>query len=262
MDLFWHGTKVHISLTNFGRWLTPHRMAVDLGLHQDLACRAVPSSPIQQYEDRLLWWSCFLLDRILAFGTGRPVTVKDKEITVIRVFLTFFMADSTSIDSLPTETEMTAVHEIQGAFPEKGTDGSSSQSPSPFPYFVRMFKMYGELAEVINTVETTWLPPVSEPPSRGEQPTSEEAAQQPATHPESSVDLCEVEDAITSVYNSLPDSMTFSSENLQAHASNMEGPVFLALHLWYNCIVIFLYRPPLIHPKVNAARASLQDRLA
>ncbi len=64
------------------------RMAVDLGLHQDIACRAVPSSPIQQYEDRLLWWSCFLLDRILAFGTGRPVTVKDKEITVKHLSLT------------------------------------------------------------------------------------------------------------------------------------------------------------------------------
>ncbi len=109
---------------------------------------------------------------------------------------------------------MTAVREFPVTFPEKGTEASSSQTPSPFPYFVRMFKMYGELAEVINTVETTWLPPVSEPPSRGEQPTSEEAAQQPSTHPESSVDLCEVEDAITSVYNSLPDSMTFSSEKL------------------------------------------------
>lgn len=67
-------------------------MAVDLGLHQDLN---FPSSPVERGQARLLWWSCFLMDRMLAFHCGRPVTVKDKEITVsfLRVGTRLCIAD-------------------------------------------------------------------------------------------------------------------------------------------------------------------------
>lgn len=77
-----------------------------------------------------------------------------------------------------------------------------------------MFKLYGELAEAINTVETTWQSPISEPSSRGEQQTDDETARKSASSAqlESTVDLSAVEDAITTIYNSLPDSMAFSSD--------------------------------------------------
>lgn len=58
------------------------RMAQDLGLHQDVHRHRKEVGEQQRASDTLLWWSCFILDRALAIGTGRSVTVKDNEISV------------------------------------------------------------------------------------------------------------------------------------------------------------------------------------
>lgn len=58
------------------------RMAVDLGLHLEVAQIQIQKEGQQCIYDKLLWWSCLLLDRTLAIGTGRSGSVKDNEITV------------------------------------------------------------------------------------------------------------------------------------------------------------------------------------
>lgn len=56
------------------------RMSVDLGLHK------LPLEESQSVEEqcssRLLFWALFIKDRILSFGTGRPVCIPEDEITV------------------------------------------------------------------------------------------------------------------------------------------------------------------------------------
>lgn len=73
-----------------------------------------------------------------------------------------------------------------------------------------MFKLYGQLAEVSNTVEAKRQPPAPEAPDLSSR-VNEDVTRNP-THLEFTVDLSAVEDAITDIYNSLPLSMTFSSE--------------------------------------------------
>ncbi|KAG7089886.1 hypothetical protein E1B28_011520 [Marasmius oreades] len=242
------------------------RMAVDLGLHQDIASSpyssAASQNDIRGASDRLLWWSCFILDRMLAFGTGRPVTVKDREIKA----------------SLPVEEEILLVQSSpsclsSGCGSNRGGHGGPGVAPSPFPYHVKMFQLYGALAETINVVEPSWKPESDQPPSRGEKQQQEELegpkgststsqSRSASVGAADETNLAEVEDMITLAYNSLPDLMVFNADNLRIHAKNSSSPTFLALHLWYNAIIIMLYRPPLIHPRVNASRSSLQDRLA
>ncbi|KAL0574165.1 hypothetical protein V5O48_007793 [Marasmius crinis-equi] len=241
------------------------RMAQDLGLHQDVGPR-VKKDEAQRASDRLLWWSCFILDRTLAFGTGRPVTVKDREIKA----------------SLPTEEEILLVQQadrhlesdmIGGVDVGMGVGGvgASSKAPSPFPYHVKMFQLYGALAETINVVEPSWKPPKVDSVSLKDGANGKEGREgrdkkekegKDAAEVEDVTNLAQVEDLITNAYHSLPELMVFNAENLRIHAKNSSSPTFLALHLWYNTIIIMLYRPPLIHPRVNAAHSSLQDRLA
>ncbi|KAF5371179.1 hypothetical protein D9758_004208 [Tetrapyrgos nigripes] len=224
------------------------RMAVDLGLHQDITSRTAAGDLVQRTADRLLWWSSFVLDRTLAFGTGRPVTIKDNEIKA----------------SLPTEEEiLMIIHTDSLTNPAdlhiQRDQSGQERTPSPFPHHVKMFQLYGALAEYINSVDSTWRPPGSEPPSRAD---GENGSVPVSGSNTGSTNLAEVEDLITTAYHALPDVMVFNSENLRMHTAIANGPVFLALHLWYNSIIILLYRPPLIHPRVNASRTSLQDRLA
>ncbi|KAJ8072232.1 hypothetical protein PM082_015791 [Marasmius tenuissimus] len=248
------------------------RMAVDLGLHQiqDVGQKGKVNDRerVQRASDRLLWWSCFILDRTLAFGTGRPVTVKDKEIKAL----------------LPTEEEILVVQQAEQfgsgdpLSPDIGGSGhgleginvlgglgGSAKAPSPFPYHVRMFQLYGSLAETINVVEPSWRPPKVDMESHANGH-GREGGGKAANHDEGGDDdatnLAEAENTITSAYHSLPELMVFNAENLRIHAKHSSSPTFLALHLWYNTIIIMLYRPPLIHPRVNAAHSSLQDRLA
>ncbi|KAK0233936.1 hypothetical protein IW262DRAFT_1290854 [Armillaria fumosa] len=95
------------------------RMAVDLGLHK---------TDIESPDDedvcngKILFWCLFVMDRVLAFGTGRSVTINEDIIEI----------------SLPTENDF--------------VPHSSSAPPvlSPFVGIVRLFSLAGRIADVMN----------------------------------------------------------------------------------------------------------------
>lgn len=59
------------------------RMAIDLGLQRHLptARDTRDMADADMIDDTLLFWSVYQMDRILVVGTGRPTSIKDREIT-------------------------------------------------------------------------------------------------------------------------------------------------------------------------------------
>lgn len=65
------------------------RMAIDLGLHRRPSNASVVASSSNDItaaetgmiDDGLLFWTVYQMDRVLAMGTGRPMSIKDDEIT-------------------------------------------------------------------------------------------------------------------------------------------------------------------------------------
>ncbi|KAK7053001.1 hypothetical protein VNI00_004322 [Paramarasmius palmivorus] len=100
------------------------RMALDLGLHKFV------ETPSTQTDDvccgKLLFWCLFIMDRILAFGTGRGVTIP---------------ADSIEVPP-PTESDMDAAMAPM----------SPGHPPvlSPFVRIVRLFALAGQIANCMN----------------------------------------------------------------------------------------------------------------
>ncbi len=66
------------------------------------------------------FWAIFFLDRVVSSGTGRPVTLRDKDIEI----------------SFP---------------PEDGSD-DSNQWPAPFPALIRIVHSYGRVANLLNNI--------------------------------------------------------------------------------------------------------------
>ncbi|KAM0753522.1 hypothetical protein T439DRAFT_322417 [Meredithblackwellia eburnea MCA 4105] len=223
------------------------RMAQDLGLHQDIHEHRSEVGPKERARDNLLFWSCVLLDRTLALGVGRPVTIKETEINA----------------PLPTDADIALVASPSGTTPESIT----SPTPSPFPHVVQFMLLYGRICEIVNLPRAAWRPSsdTSHPPSRAD--TDDPGASRPTLEStgglnDSALALCAIEDSITQAYNSLPPEMIFTSSNFQRQSTLGSAPTFLHLHLWYNCILILLYRPPLLYPRSNSSNLSLADRLA
>ena len=100
------------------------RMSQDLGLHLDSANDAQMKSQTCR-NDRLLFWSIFLLDCALSFGVGRSVTFNINSITQL----------------LPSDEDMK-------------TD--PNHPISPFPYICRIFSRFAPVINALN--ENTELP--------------------------------------------------------------------------------------------------------
>jgi len=95
------------------------RMAIDLGIHR----QSNSSSPqdlndVDFIDDALLFWAVYQMDRVLAMGTGRPTSIKDREITC----------------PLPRLAD------------------SSPHVNAVFAYAIRHIRIAGEIAEALNAV--------------------------------------------------------------------------------------------------------------
>ncbi|KAF8891156.1 fungal-specific transcription factor domain-containing protein [Mucidula mucida] len=96
------------------------RMALDLGLHTGELDSETSDDEV--CEGKLLFWCLFLHDRVLAFGTGRSVTIAEDLIEL----------------PLPTDSDLA---------------DSSSASPNllaPFVQVIRLFALAGRIADIMN----------------------------------------------------------------------------------------------------------------
>ncbi|GJN93414.1 hypothetical protein Rhopal_006469-T1 [Rhodotorula paludigena] len=216
------------------------RMAQDLGLHlsdpKDIKHAHLDAEA--QAVNRLTWWAVVAHDRMLSLGTGRPVTIKSYEISV----------PAPTIDDIARVT------------------GADPAIPSAFPTYCQLMLLYGDMCDFVNNVKGQWETAVPANASTSGQAgsiddqTSESGA---PLHQAANVRGLEpLEDAITGAYAKLPPALRWSSLNFRKHHDAGTGPIFLHLHLWYNCVVIMLYGPPLIYPRTKAANMSLADRLS
>ncbi|BGP57377.1 hypothetical protein JCM8202v2_005018 [Rhodotorula sphaerocarpa] len=209
------------------------RMAQDLGLHLDI--ERANLDPYARAIDRLTWWAVMAHDRMLSLGTGRPVTIKSHEIST----------------PLPTDEEIRIV------------TGSDSAFPSAFPTYCALMLLFGDLCDIVNCVKGEWKMPSDPGPSTAAGlKESSDAARPPAHELETAQSIEPLEEKIARVYADLPAPLRWSSINFRRHHDAGNGPIFLHLHLWYHCVLIMLYSPPLIYPRTKAARMSLADRLS
>jgi len=109
--------------------------------------------------------------------------------------------------TLPTEED------LRPAQTQTQEPTSSSPAPrSPFPFAAKMMLAYGPLINALNR-------------AKGGDANAARAA------------------AIRE-YNRLPPDMQWNVTNLQRHAGNNQGPIFLHLHLWMHTIIVSWHQLP------------------
>lgn len=95
--------------------------------HRESAPSASPQQTAQEQEQRAVererldtFWSIFFLDRVISSGTGRPVTLRDRDIEI----------------SFPSLDEVDPV----------------SCWPSPYPALIRIIHLYGRVTDLLNRI--------------------------------------------------------------------------------------------------------------
>jgi hypothetical protein len=106
---------------------TPKSLKTDLnGRETHTPSSFVSNNPEEQEQraaerERLdTFWSVFFLDRVISSGTGRPVTLRDRDIEI--------------------------------SFPSLDDVDPASGWPSPFPALIRIIHLYGRVTDLINRI--------------------------------------------------------------------------------------------------------------
>lgn len=201
------------------------RMAIDLGLHKapdpdradDAECR----------YGQNVFWASVCLDRLICCGTGRATTISDTIIEHIP-----------DLRFLPTAADGSST-----------TTASQQQRPDPFPYFCRLMILLGRVSDCLNSYAARH----DDAPSSIAQSVSNMS---PATS-----DLIEkfqhFQTEVSDFYTSLPADLLFDVTNFQEYARIGYGQVFLQLHVWNQALIMAVYHPSLVYPKLKIDVAGL-----
>ncbi|BEI92189.1 uncharacterized protein CcaverHIS019_0410090 [Cutaneotrichosporon cavernicola] len=179
------------------------RMAIDLGVHENS----------EMYEDqahlvrtRLLFWTLFVTDRVVAFATGRAASIPEDIIEI----------------PLPEDTDF---------FPDPARNTPQFMpeaiQPVPFVYLTRLMIICGRISNVLNGRRGRARTLVS---------TDEPLVQQ----------LAELQAHLVKFYASLPEQMRWSADNFKHQHGRGHGGTFLALHLWAHAVLALVYHPDLL----------------
>ncbi|TIB34834.1 hypothetical protein E3P86_02773 [Wallemia ichthyophaga] len=176
------------------------RMAFDLGLHNSTV-DALFESPDEARRARLLFWTLFVMDRVLSFGTGRPSSMSENvEIT---------LPESSHQPPLPAFVPFAPPNQI----------------PWCFPVAVKMIILVGRISDTLNCRDVLRR-------RRSNDTQDVEAQNNDRRH--------FLEAQLREFYTNLPSDIKWSVENLKLHAANGQGGLYLFIHLWYNAVLAFV----------------------
>ena len=179
------------------------RMAIDLGIHEN---SEIYESAAHVIRTKLLFWSLFITDRIVAFATGRPASIPEDIIEI----------------PLPEDKDF---------FPDPArntpNDVAEAVEPIPFVQFVKLMIICGRISNVLNGRRGKPRTLVNSPEPLAEQ-------------------LAELQVRLLQFVNSLPDQMKWSGDNFRHQEQRGHGGTFLALHLWANAVLALVYHPDLL----------------
>ncbi|ESK95418.1 pathway-specific nitrogen regulator [Moniliophthora roreri MCA 2997] len=181
------------------------RMALDLGLHE---ISEIYESMAHVVRTRLLFWSLFITDRILAFSTGRPPSISEEIIEI----------------PLPTDEDF---------FPDPARTNDPTAlgeevQPVPFQYLVRLLVICGRIASVLNGRRGRLRTLVGPGAASGMEVLSGLQAQ------------------LVQFYAELPEEMKWSVEDFKRQEARGHGGTYLTLHLWANAVMALVYHPELL----------------
>ncbi|WWC92345.1 uncharacterized protein L201_007300 [Kwoniella dendrophila CBS 6074] len=244
------------------------RMAIDLGIHEN---SELYESQGHLIRTRLLFWSLFITDRIIAFATGRPVSIQEDIIEI----------------PLPKDEDF---------FPDPSRNHSSfsvSQQdekiePIPFVQLVKLMIICGRISNVLNSskrnksktlaeYDPTWTSSEEEDQSmnnnkeiQNEQEdenedingnnsssmNNEERRKSATAREKEKQDrsklISELQIKLIKFISNLPLSLKWSAENFKHQHKRGHGSCFLTLHLWSNSILTLIYHPDLLTSSQNS----------
>lgn len=200
------------------------RMAYALQLHRDLdhdpKYRSQPGENELTFTDREIrrrtMWSCFLMDRFNSSGTDRPIFVGEQYIRAqLPIKEQYYYME---INGPTEDLEGNVPHPVE---PGTGQMSNARDNMGVAAYLVRLVSIWGRLIAYLNLG-------------------GRERDQHPMWHDGSKFQG--IRRATEEWKKGLPESLQYSAENLQNHASEKIANQFLFLHIVYNQILLFMNR--------------------
>lgn len=199
------------------------RMCYDLGLH-----KAPPPDDAEAKVARKVFWSVVCLDRLISCGTGRAVSIPDRDIE----------------------------HECE---PGKiiGPDGQQQSRSDPFPYLCKLLLLLGQVSDYLNTHATNnnSLSNLNRRKSASSPNTENKSSVSPSSLSPESWDQMETfakfQQQVSDFYTSLPPDLLFDVQNFQEFSKMKLSQVFLLLHIWNQALVLAVHHPTTVYPKAQ-----------
>jgi hypothetical protein len=201
------------------------RMAFALQLHKDLDhdpqkhISSTPLSFIDREIRRRTMWACFLMDRFNSSGTDRPTFIKEEHLKIpLPIKEKYFQLD------MPGPTENLRGEILNPFSPCSGETGELSDAKENMGVAAHMLRSIALWGRIINYLNLG----------------GKEDDSHPMWHPKSG---CANLMSQTEVFSSsLPESLSYSPENLHAHEAEGLANQFLFLHVSIQQNILFMNR--------------------
>lgn len=198
------------------------RMAFALQLHKDLendgsGCgNKVALSFIDREIRRRIMWACFLMDRFNSSGSDRPMFIKEESLQIqLPVKESYFQLD------IPAQTEALDGSVGQSESRGDGQDTRLEENMGVAAYTIRAVAIWGRIVAYLHQ--------------------GGENMEDFALCNERSI-YAQLVEQVEDLQRTLPESLKYSVDNLNLHATEKTGSQFLLMHLSIQQNALFLHK--------------------